>query len=103
MAGLSQRDPQRRGRHADRRYLTVRTARVGYEVLISVTDTGHGMTAEQRSEIFKPFFTAKEGGTGLGLVLTHQIITEHGGRIDCHSAPGQGTTFTIGLPLSKET
>ena len=83
--------------------LTVRTARVGYEVLISVTDTGHGMTAEQRSEIFKPFFTAKEGGTGLGLVLTHQIITEHGGRIDCHSAPGQGTTFTIGLPLSKET
>jgi PAS domain S-box-containing protein len=82
--------------------LTVRTARMGNEAAISFADTGHGMTTEQQPQIFNPFFTTKDGGTGLGLTLTQQIISEHGGRIECASVAGKGTTFTIHLPLREE-
>lgn len=78
--------------------LTVRTARGTGTVILSIHDTGKGMTAEERAQIFKPFFSTKVGGTGLGLPLAQQIITEHGGRIRCDSEPGQGTTFVIELP-----
>jgi signal transduction histidine kinase len=83
--------------------LTVRTTRARPHVLLEITDTGHGMTEEQCHAAFQPFFSAKEGGTGLGLALTQQIITEHGGQITCASQPGVGTTFTIQLPTIKET
>jgi signal transduction histidine kinase len=82
--------------------LTVRTARSRAQVRLEITDTGHGMTEEQCRAAFQPFFSAKEGGTGLGLALTQQIIVEHGGQITCASQPGAGTTFTIRLPLAKE-
>lgn len=80
--------------------LTLRTFRSGQEAVLQITDTGHGMTEEQRRSIFKPFFTTKTetGGTGLGLPLTQQIVAEHGGRIECDSAAGQGATFTLRLP-----
>jgi signal transduction histidine kinase len=78
--------------------LTVRTARGGPDVVLSIRDTGRGMTELARQELFKPFFSTKSGGTGLGLPLTQQIISEHGGRIECQSAEGQGTTFLIYLP-----
>lgn len=78
--------------------LTVRTARAGDEVLLAISDTGRGMTALTRQQLFKPFFSTKSGGTGLGLPLTQQIITEHGGRIECESTEGRGTTFLIHLP-----
>jgi PAS domain S-box-containing protein len=80
--------------------LIIETAWRGDEVEVSVTDTGHGMTEEQRRQLFKPFFSTKSGGTGLGLPLTQQIIFEHGGSIECRSAPGVGTTFVIRLPLN---
>lgn len=73
------------------------------EILIHIADTGKGMTDDELRQVFKPFFSTKPGGTGLGLPLTQQIIEEHGGRITCASAPGQGTTFTIHLPLTQET
>jgi two-component system sporulation sensor kinase A len=57
------------------------------------------MTEEQRQQVFAPFFTTKEGGTGLGTALVHQIVTEHGGYLECQSARGQGSTFTVSLPL----
>lgn len=82
--------------------LTVRTARNGTTALLSLADTGHGMNAEQKARIFQPFFTSRPGGTGLGLALTQQIVLEHDGRIECASVAGQGTTFTIHLPLAKE-
>jgi PAS domain S-box-containing protein len=78
--------------------LSLRTACEGDEVLIRIADTGKGMTAEEHAQIFKPFFSTKTGGTGLGLPLTQQIITEHGGRVDCESVARQGTTFTLRLP-----
>lgn len=83
--------------------LTLRTACQGPSVILTVTDTGTGMNADQRQKIFKPFFSTKAGGTGLGLPLTQQIIHEHGGRIECESAEGKGTTFIIHLPHQSES
>ncbi len=70
-------------------------------VRVSVQDTGIGITPEHRQHLFEPFFTTKSNGTGLGLAVTRRIVQEHHGAIDIESKPGQGTTFTITLPLHK--
>ncbi|MBI5062039.1 MAG: response regulator [Desulfatitalea sp.] len=69
-------------------------------VLLTITDTGHGMSEEVMEHLFEPFFTTKEVGlgTGLGLAMAYGIIKNHGGHISCQSAPGAGTTFQIHLP-----
>jgi PAS domain S-box-containing protein len=67
---------------------------------IVVADTGAGIPPEARRRIFEPFFTTKARGTGLGLAVARRVIEEHGGTIEVTSQPGQGTTFTIRLPLS---
>ena len=69
-------------------------------VEVSIADTGPGIPEGIRSKIFDPFFTTKEKGTGLGLALTQQIILEHGGSIEARSAPGEGTTFVVRLPIA---
>jgi signal transduction histidine kinase len=53
--------------------------------------------------LFVPFFTTKSGGTGLGLAHTQQVVTEHDGKIQCKTAPGKGSTFTVQLPLVAGT
>jgi signal transduction histidine kinase len=70
-------------------------------VVVAVCDTGVGMSATDQERIFEPFFTtrADSGGTGLGLSVTYGIVSDHGGLIDVESEPGQGTTFTVWLPL----
>jgi PAS domain S-box-containing protein len=68
-------------------------------VRIEIEDTGAGIPLPERDRIFNPFYTTKEGGTGLGLALTHKIIEEHRGTIDVASTPGVGTTFRVVLPL----
>jgi len=70
-------------------------------VLIELADTGEGIGAEQVEMIFDPLFTTKPShGTGLGLTIVKQIITEHGGTIEVASNPGHGTTFRIRLPFN---
>jgi two-component system, NtrC family, sensor kinase len=71
-----------------------------HQVAISVSDTGFGISPEDLSKIFLPFFTAKKKrGLGLGLPICDRIIKNHGGRIKVESQPGQGTTFEIYLPV----
>ncbi len=70
----------------------------GSYILITVTDTGIGMTSEMLDRIFEPFFTTKETGTGLGLSTVQGIIKAHGGSIEVESTVGQSTCFKIYLP-----
>jgi signal transduction histidine kinase len=79
--------------------LTISTKRQGGQALLRVIDNGKGMTEEQHQQMFTPFFTTKNEGIGLGMALVHQIVTEHGGHIECESISGQGSTFTIFLPM----
>lgn len=73
-------------------------ARPPSEIEIVVEDSGEGMSEEAIQRVFEPFFTTKERGTGLGLSLTQQIVQQHGGRLECESAPDRGTTFRVVLP-----
>jgi signal transduction histidine kinase len=82
--------------------LTVVTRRARSGVAVMIGDTGKGMTEEERQQIFKPFFSTKPSGTGLGLPLVQQVVAEHGGTIRCESALGGGTTFVIELPYAEE-
>lgn len=68
------------------------------EVLVSVSDTGVGISAKNLGRIFEPFFSTKGSGSGLGLAVTAGIVAAHGGSINVDSKPGQGTTFQIRLP-----
>ena len=68
--------------------------------VITVADTGMGMSDDVRKKVFDPFFTTKgEEGTGLGLSVSHSIVERHGGDLKVDSRPGEGTTFTITLPI----
>ncbi len=80
--------------------LTLRTRRVDNTAVMEVADTGTGMTEEVRQRCLEPFFSTKgEHGTGLGLSMVFGIVQRHSGSLDLRSAPGEGTTFSITLPL----
>ncbi len=69
------------------------------QVELSISDTGVGIPEENMAKIFEPYFTTKDFGSGLGLTLVYKIIKEHQGEINLHSKEGEGTTFTITLPV----
>lgn len=71
-------------------------------VIISVKDTGKGISEDQLSKIFQPFVTEKEGGTGLGLAITQKIIAAHKGSVRVYSRERIGTKFIISLPLNQK-
>ena len=62
-------------------------------------DTGGGIPPDQRARIFEPLHTTKPGGTGLGLYIVQEVVAAHGGQVTVQSVAGQGSTFTITLPL----
>ena len=69
--------------------------------VISVADTGEGITAENQKKVFQLFFTTRPGGTGIGLANTFRFVQLHNGRIEFESEAGRGTTFRMELPLSR--
>jgi len=77
-----------------------RTEDTGDEAVIEVSDTGHGITEEDLTRIFNPFFTTTKGGTGLGLPAVRRIARAHGGRVEATSTVGEGSTFRIHLPVN---
>jgi len=95
---LNARDAMPRGG-----WLSVLTRVDGTLVIAEIADTGSGIPSDQLARIYDPFFTTKSisRGTGLGLSITYGIVREHDGTIHCDSAVGQGTRFTITLPLAQ--
>ena len=70
------------------------------EIIFDVVDCGSGISTDQRSEIFSPFFTTKKEGTGLGLSIVKKIVDAHKGRIEVLDNPGAGVTFRVVLPIA---
>ena len=84
--------------------ITVRTGTRDGQVVFQVEDNGKGMNESTLNKIFDPFFTTKraKGGTGLGLPIAYRIVDEHGGNISVSSKPGEGTVFTVRIPLEEK-
>lgn len=83
-------------------HLTIASVSDQNRVGLAISDTGMGITPEDKEKIFEPFFTTKDAGTGLGLAICYDIMQKHGGDIAVESMPGEGATFTIWLPALPE-
>ena len=83
--------------------LTVQTGSGMDEVWVSIADTGGGIPQEKINRIFEPFYTTKQKGTGLGLMIVQRVVRDHGGRIELESNVGKGTIFRVWLPLRERT
>lgn len=82
--------------------ITVRTRAEAEHNVVEVSDTGQGMSRDVREKLFRPFFSTKgERGTGLGLATGYAIVRRHGGEIEVASTSGEGTTFTVRLPVGE--
>ena len=79
--------------------LHIRTDVADTHVIVRFIDTGGGMTAENLSHVFEPYFTTKASGSGLGLLIVRRIVREHGGELSIESSEGKGVTLTIRLPF----
>jgi len=82
-------------------HLTIRSDMDTYEVLITFSDTGPGISAEAMSRVFEPYFTTKKSGTGLGLLIVRRVVREHGGEIELTSKPNEGTRVVVRLPRAQ--
>lgn len=81
--------------------LRVTTSARGDQLIVRVSDNGVGMDEETLGKIFEPYFTTKDFGSGLGLTLVYKVVKEHMGEVSVLSRKGQGTTFTISLPIPQ--
>jgi signal transduction histidine kinase len=76
--------------------------RQNQKAIVSVTDNGEGIPDHLNGKLFRPNFTTKSGGMGMGLAITRKIIEDLGGRISYETSPGRGTTFFVELPVYEE-
>lgn len=85
--------------------ITTRLGQDASHIQVLFRDNGKGMSEAELAHIFEPFYTTKDPGkgTGLGLATSHRIIEQHGGEINVVSAPREGTTFIIRLPVNNGT
>jgi signal transduction histidine kinase len=81
--------------------LTLRCFTVDERVVLEVIDTGRGIAREHQAAIFQPFTSTREGGHGLGLSVSRAIVEGYGGTLTIRSAPGQGATFALSLPIAR--
>ncbi len=81
--------------------LTLRLRREGLSALVEVEDTGPGFSDDVKSKLFKPFFSTKTSGSGLGLAFVHKVVSAHGGRVEAFNIPSGGAVFRLYLPISK--
>ncbi|HYT91544.1 MAG TPA: ATP-binding protein [Gemmataceae bacterium] len=82
--------------------IEIRAERRADRVEVIVRDDGLGIAPEHAARLFQPYFTTKKHGTGLGLFVTRKLLADHGGTVECVSAPEQGTTFRVCLPVERE-
>jgi signal transduction histidine kinase len=82
--------------------MTIQAAPDAGGVALSLIDTGKGMTPEVLAKAFRPFYSTRQGGTGLGLPMARKILAAHGGSIEVQSEEGRGTKFTIRLPAAEK-
>ncbi len=79
----------------------IRTRQYNSTVTLDVSDTGQGLTTEERDRLFTPYYTTKQHGTGLGLAIVQSVVSDHGGKISVESEPGRGSTFRMELPVNS--
>ncbi len=86
--------------------ISVSAAQIDSQIVFTITDTGRGIPAQYLQSVFDKYFripgTSAQGGSGLGLAIVKEIVTAHGGTVQCESDPGKQTTFRIQLPILKE-
>lgn len=80
----------------------IRTCALNQRVQVEISDSGMGLTEEERNRLFTPYYTSKAHGTGLGLAIVQSVISDHDGRITVESALGKGTSFRIELPFNLD-
>jgi signal transduction histidine kinase len=83
-----------------RGHVALSVTRTAGGVEVAVRDDGSGITSEDFTRIFQPYFTTKKHGTGLGLFVTRKLVDDHGGTVTCESEPGSGTVFRVSLPAA---
>jgi signal transduction histidine kinase len=83
-------------------FLRIRTEADESNVIVSFIDSGAGIAPEHIGRLFEPYFTTKERGTGLGLMIVQRIVREHGGTIEVESDKGRGTIFRVKLPIHEK-
>jgi signal transduction histidine kinase len=83
--------------------LTITSEETGGELVVSVSDTGSGISPQSADRIFDAFYTTKTHGIGMGLAISRSIVESHGGRLWAESKPGPGANFHLTLPIQSET
>lgn len=82
--------------------VTISAHEDGGRIVATIADDGHGIEPHHREKLFRPYFTTKKHGTGLGLFVTRKLVEAHGGAVTCDSVPGEGTTFTLSFPSAEQ-